>query len=101
MTQLNLEAIEVRCEALDEQMGKMAWTLEGPNYYGLLVFAIYGGDGNVVCRSVKEQQDFIAHARADIPALVAEIKRLRGEVYRLRAEVAHLFHGDEGDDEEE
>lgn len=34
MKQLDLKAIEARCEALDERLGKKAWTLEGPSHGG-------------------------------------------------------------------
>ena len=76
---LDLEAIKARCEALDERIGKEAWTLEGPNHYGL--FSVYDGDENVVCYGIKERQDFVACARRDIPTLMAEVERLRRELH--------------------
>lgn len=77
---LDLEAIRGRCEALDEQRGKMAWTLEGPNYCEL--FSVYDSDGYLVSRGgIKEQQDFIACARTDIPALLVEVRRLQRELH--------------------
>ena len=82
---LDLEAIKEYCRALGDRMGKKAWTLEGPNQYGL--FSVYDGDGNVVSNGIEEQQDFIAHSRADVPALVAEAERLQDELEQTRREV--------------
>lgn len=87
---LNLEAIEARCEALDECMGQTTWALEGPNHHGL--FSVYDSDGNKICYGIEEQQLFIAHARADISALVTEVTRLRAELERATATVALLMH---------
>lgn len=42
-------------------------------------------------------QDFIAHARADVPALIAEVRRLRGQVLKVielttRKEIVNMEH---------
>src|SRR5512140_2958011 len=34
---------------------------------------------------IADAQDFIAHAKQDVPILVAEVRRLRAEVERLQA----------------
>jgi len=40
----------------------------------------YFDDGEPQYDGADRDADFIAHARTDVPALVAEVKRLRGEV---------------------
>ena len=39
---------------------------------------------------IKENADFIAHARTDIPKLLAEIDRLKGELEKSELERKHL-----------
>lgn len=43
----------------------------------VIVAIAYGGFGNPVDRTSQDRK-FIAHARTDVPALVAEVERLRG-----------------------
>ena len=77
---IDLDAIKARCRALDERMGEGPWTLEDSRrYYGLS--SVYDGNGNVVSHGVEEEQAFISHSRADVPALVAEVERLRRELH--------------------
>ena len=56
------------------------WTLEGVAYES---FAVMSPDylyGEMFVVSVKDDADFIANAREDIPKLLAEIEMLRDEV---------------------
>ncbi|MFR9794274.1 hypothetical protein ACL07V_37570 [Streptomyces sp. MB22_4] len=86
MTQLDLDAIEARANAATPG----PWTTDG--------WEIYQGDGNSApdlmkwvgetCRADDydgSQNDaaFIAHARTDVPAMAAEIRRLRARVTEL------------------
>ena len=81
---IGLEAIRARRKALDERMAEGAWTLEGGHLYGL--FSVYDSDGNIISHGIKEQQAFIAHSHTDIPALVAEVKRLQRELHDERVQ---------------
>lgn len=85
MSDLDLDSIKARCEAATEgpwhrehgdygcvSIGNFGWVVDGPN-----------------CPQYDEDTpqghadaEFIAHARTDVPALVAEVERLRAEVER-------------------
>lgn len=88
---IDLNAIKERCEALDNRMSEGPWTLESSGRYPGL-FSVYDGDGNVVSHGVEEEQAFITHARADVPALVAEVERLRHK-NRVRGECLAVAMG--------
>ena len=75
---LNLNEIQEVCEALDDRLGPQEWTLEGPGLYGL--YSVYDEDGNCVHNGVKEEAQFIAHARTWLPALVEELRAYRQSV---------------------
>jgi len=90
MTTIDLGAIRKRCEALNERLGETArpWQMEETGPYGL--YAVYDGDRSCICRDgVREECDFIANSRADVPNLVAEVERLRSKLdYAAAREVA-------------
>ena len=67
---LDLDAIEARFEALSEHMGKFSWTLKGSDY-GL--FNVYD------------------RARADVPALVAEVRRLRASLEAVEETISDII----------
>jgi hypothetical protein len=78
-TPLDLEAIKARADA----------ATEGPWFYdGNPSAVVVGGDGRSLCASAYNWPDpvcaanatFIAAARSDVPALVAEVSRLRDAV---------------------
>jgi hypothetical protein len=48
-------------------------------------FIMTGGEDIYLTGATKADQDFIAHARQDIPALVAEIDRLRALLVRANS----------------
>ena len=77
---LDLEAIKARAKAATHAPAKQVWISSGPivgYYYEGCWFGIAaaesweGGDTDDAVAS------FIAHARTDVPALVAEVERLR------------------------
>ena len=99
---MNLEAIEKRCEAATpgpwtweeteaEKAGKdwgdIGKTLNAPK--GRNVLNAFGYDASYVNVSDADAE-FIAHARSDIPALIAEVKRLNAELidYQHMSKVA-------------
>ena len=86
---LDLNAIKARANA----------ATEGP--WGVKDARVFGDDGRTqVCtlsgtRAWLPDAEFIAHARTDVPALVAEVERLRGVVDRVRENthvVRHALH---------
>jgi hypothetical protein len=91
MTEDDLKAIEARANAATPgpwatgagkvEGGQVRELVIAPND-DVIVAIAYGGFGNPVDRT-SEDRKFIAHARTDVPALVAEVRRLRGVVERL------------------
>jgi len=82
MSELNLEAIKARCEAATP--GPWHYHLDNliahPNEdYPILVEAgSYEGLSREQQKAlVRNNRIFVAHARSDVPALVAEVERLR------------------------
>jgi hypothetical protein len=80
MTENDLKAIETRCVRATK--GPWQSFVEGRDHFSGSNFIRTGGlddaspDIELTGASI-EDQDFIAHARQDIPALVAEVRRLR------------------------
>jgi hypothetical protein len=80
MTESELREVETRCDRATK--GPWKSFVEGRDHLGGSNFIRTGGlddaspDIELSGASV-EDQDFIAHARQDIPALVAEVRRLR------------------------
>lgn len=92
LTQVQLEAIRKRASLATEgpwatgtgyeqaSRGNYVFTTEG---FGAIVAAECGGD----CVLEDADAEFIAHARTDIPALLAEVERLRAENTDLRIKI--------------
>lgn len=80
MTDLDLEAIKARAEKATPG----PWDVEGPNWPGpddsLEVFPKELGGVLAYVQPVWDDAEFIAHARADIPVLIAEVRRLRARL---------------------
>ena len=87
MTNEQLQAIKARCEAatpgpwepgtLDYMRVEVYQAPEAPKVNPLR------WQRACICREARDQDaDFIAYAREDIPALLAEVERLRGECQR-------------------
>jgi hypothetical protein len=80
---LDLDAIRARCEVATDG----PWTTEGevariesgePGAWGdPVVDVVYLGHGASELHLSEEDAEFIAAARTDVPALIAEVERLR------------------------
>lgn len=92
MSDLDLDAIEARANAATEGPWHVvtAWT----DYVAYQVtddgeaasMNCYGGSGamNTGLGVIEDDAEFIAHARTDVPALVAEVRRLRNVIEEAR-----------------
>ena len=82
-------------EQLDAIRGREAkatagpWGVDGPAQCGpgdtLTVYPVEDGGTVAYVQPSWDDAEFIAHARTDIPALLAEVERLRADNERLRA----------------
>lgn len=70
-----LKEIEERCERATP--GPWASFVEGRDFTSGASFIRTGGEDIELLGATSDDQDFIAHAREDIPLLIAEIRRLR------------------------
>lgn len=76
MTDEELDEIERRCAAA--QPGPWVSYVEGRDHVAGSDFVMVGeGDSIELTGATVADQDFIAHARQDVPRLVAEVRRLR------------------------
>jgi hypothetical protein len=80
MTDEELQAIEARANAATPGPWEVFAEREVSTEHKALMGCTHDGDGVFYER---EDAEFVAHARADIPALVAEVRRLRGALGRL------------------
>ena len=89
LTAKRLTEIQARAEAATEG----PWGVDGNAQCGpedsLSVYPVRGGGAVAYMQPLWDDAKFIAHAREDIPALLAEIDRLRGECQRLANETKH------------
>lgn len=83
LTDAELQAIKMRCDAARSS----PWTsyVEGRDHTSGSNFIMIGqgptrGEDIELLGATVEDQDFIAHARQDIPVLIAEIQRLRRKI---------------------
>lgn len=82
MTDEELDEIERRCEAA--RHGPWRSYAEGRDHESGSNFIMVGSDDGARSKDIElsgatvEDQDFIAHARQDVPRLLAEVRRLRG-----------------------
>jgi hypothetical protein len=78
MADLDLDAIEARAAAATEPTDEGGWMVEGGSRWD-----VYSGKQSDMSTDIagfifmRPDADFIAAARADVPALVAEVRRLR------------------------
>ncbi len=82
MSELNLDAIEARANAATEGPWVMVTQggIESEHYRGP------GEDASSVAQTrTQGDWEFIAHARTDVPALVARVRELEAAVERVRA----------------
>lgn len=88
MTELNLEEIEARWdEATEGPWVFQPWSahlLPSGDYAESILMANASSDGEL-CRGLFDADgEAIAHARRDVPALIAEARRLRAQIERVR-----------------
>jgi hypothetical protein len=79
---LDLQAIRKRAEAADTG----PWFCEDGNIYTKTEIAP-GCPGMIAEFVYRDEAEFIAHARQDVPALIAEVERLREQQARLVGEL--------------
>ncbi len=80
MTDEELGEIKARC--LAATTGPWASFIEGRDHEGGSSFIMVGDEGSraddiELTGATEADQDFIAHARQDVPALVEEVERLK------------------------
>lgn len=80
MTDEELGEIKARC--LAATAGPWASFIEGRDHEGGSSFIMVGDEGSraddiELTGATEADQDFIAHARQDVPALLEEVKRLK------------------------
>lgn len=75
MTEIEIEEIKARYRRATPE----PWTsfVEGRDMYGADTFIRTGGEDIYLAGATVADQDFIAHARQDIPRLIEELERLR------------------------
>jgi len=91
MKQVELDIIKARCEAATP--GPWTWHIGGGHDWlgpeggpAVLDDGSAAGEYQQVIAGDSPDGEFIAHAREDIPMLVAEVERLRAEVIQLQAD---------------
>ena len=82
---IDLDVIKARCEAATPGPWYVdrGGEFDDPYYSIPSVCRDRYGDNSLMVGSDKATAEFIAHARTDVPALVAEVERLRAEVEGL------------------
>lgn len=78
LTDLELEEIENLCSSATP--GPWISWVEGRDHTSGDSVITTGGEDIYLTGATISDQDFIAHARQDVPKLIAEIKRLRKEI---------------------
>ena len=92
MTELDLEAIKARCEAATPGPWHQLFnTTDGPGV-GIYKNLDQRQQSMLACRMSDGDQIFVAHARADVPALVAEVERLREALMRAHDKIGRLYN---------
>lgn len=91
MTDLDLDAIEARAEAATE--GPWEWRVSDDRRWAIVDTTSSNRDDSdrAIARFVDDDiAEFIAHARIDVPALVAVVRTLTAENERLRGKVERV-----------
>lgn len=88
LTEVELRDIALRCNAARPE----PWTsfIEGRDHQAGSSFIMVGEsdsgfDDIELIGSTNEDQDFIAHARQDVPKIIAEIRRLRAILSKTKS----------------
>ena len=92
----DIKAIKERCDKATP--GPWEWNdddiLCAPAPYYLAMKPFYDDDtGEITICSFQDDRDFIAHAREDIPALIAEIESLREQITKYQRREQELMKG--------
>lgn len=92
MTKLDLEAIKARCEAATPG----PWNVAIGNFSDDVSVVYVGSPGpkgsdQERYNLSKDDQKFVAHARADVPALVAEVEKLYAALMKESDKVLELL----------
>ena len=75
LTEAELQQMQARCEAATK--GPWRSLVEGRDHLSGSDFIRTAGEDIELSGATTADQDFIAHARQDVPRLIAEIRRLR------------------------
>lgn len=75
---LNLEAIELRWS--NATPGEWVSSIEGRDHNSGSDIIMTGKDDFEIYGATTADYDFIAHAKQDIPLLIAEVRRLRAQI---------------------
>lgn len=85
-----LKEIKARCEAATPGPWEVGYSSLG----GMTVVNVRGSEFPCWKTQIyKDDAEFIAHARQDVPWLVAEVERLRAELAVGRAIIKGIFEG--------
>lgn len=82
MTREELEEIKARAEAATPPPWKVVTSVGGQGRYGWSVPPV-ALDNEYDVFVNREDAEFIAHSRTDIPKLLAEVERLQGELWEI------------------
>jgi hypothetical protein len=82
LTEEEIEKIKIRCEQATP--GPWKSYVEGREQMSGSHFIMTQQEDIYLTGATTADQDFIAHARQDVPRLVAEIERLRIEIKEIR-----------------
>ena len=95
---LDLDAIKARADAATEG----PWGVEGRAHPGpdehLVIYPVEQGGTLAFVQPSWDDAEFIAHARTDIPALIAEVERLRGRIEALHPREVIAVHEGYGEE---
>ena len=100
LTAEQLEEIKARCEAATPG----PW-LRHPEEFGQNIFCatsetridwLFSIQGSAIVADIRRDIDFMAAARTDVPALVAEVEWLRAHLTQIKAATADLMADSEG-----
>ena len=82
LTDAYLDAIEQRANAATKGPWEMYRPHHASGFHSVIGGA--GGTDNLADDVLEADAEFVAHARSDVPALVAEVRRLRAMEQRVR-----------------
>lgn len=87
MTDNEIKQIEDRCNKATS--GPWVSYIEGRDHESGSDFIMTAGNDIELTGATADDQDFIAHARQDIPDLINEIYSLKSEINKLKKDLRH------------